>query len=116
MYNTLKSLMVAFFSLATVVASVVVAGLFNGLVLSVLWRWFAAPVFHLANITIFQAWGLMVLLQYLNTKPGTTSQVVDSDGKVRDKTSTEIIFANMGTLVFVGCVALSVGWILSQFV
>ena len=116
MYNFLKALIVTVFGFVTIGATAIATGLFNGLILSLLWKWFAAPVFHLANITIFQAWGLAVLIGFFTTRPATQTKIIGEDGKLRDKTVTEIMFGTIGSVISIGTFALVVGWILSHFV
>lgn len=50
---------------AVIVLSIVWGGFWMGLSLSVLWGWFAAPLFGLPLLTIWQAYGLVLVCRVL---------------------------------------------------
>lgn len=50
---------------AVVVLSIAWGGFWTGLTLSVLWGWFAVPVFGLPVLTVWQAYGLSLIVSTL---------------------------------------------------
>lgn len=49
--------------LAAAILGIVWGGFWTGLALSVLWGWFAVPLFGLPALTIWQAYGLVLLVR-----------------------------------------------------
>ena len=49
-----------------------VIGIYYALVLSYLWGWFVVPTFNLPELSIQTAWGLYILVGFLNTQIRTT--------------------------------------------
>lgn len=50
----------------TIVLALVWVGFVQGIVLSTLWGWFIAPVFHLPSLTVVSAWGLALVCRVLH--------------------------------------------------
>ncbi len=108
MYNSFASFFKVVFSILTFLATSVVMGLFNGLVLSVLWRWFVVPVFHLPTFTVLQAWGLAIFLQFVTYKVDTKSDEGTS--------ATEIMLKHAFSFTVTGLISLAVGYVVLQFI
>lgn len=48
-----------------VIVLVVLGTIFNGYALSILWAWFIAPTFHLPELSVTQAIGIAIVVNYL---------------------------------------------------
>jgi len=90
------------------VAIIAFRSVWSGYVLSVLWGWFIAPMFHLPQLSVVAAIGLMVIVSYLTwhvdmDKPPTKDSWGDKFGK-------DICVAVMKPLFM-----LSFGWVVHFF-
>lgn len=89
-----------------------IALLFGGWVLSLLWGWFLVPVFHLPVLTVLQAIGVTLVVSLLthrysfNEFAGTSSQ----EG-MDESTMSAILMNNFGYPTIV----LSLGWLIHLF-
>lgn len=86
--------------LAVIGLSIVWGGFWTGLTLSVLWGWFAAPLFGLPVLTIWQAYGLALIVRTLQRHKVEKSD--DSFGAAIGKT--------LCTPPLLAGVMLGVGW------
>lgn len=59
---------------AVVIASIAWVALWFGLALSVLWGWFVAPLFGVADIGVAQAYGLVLVVRALHAKAPTQEE------------------------------------------
>jgi putative Mn2+ efflux pump MntP len=57
--------MVAIFLVLETVFIIGIYSVLNGWVLTILWNWFIIPVFHLPQLTIVQAIGVVMVIGYL---------------------------------------------------
>ncbi len=108
MYDSMTSFVRTIFGVLTFLATSVVMGLFNGLVISILWRWFVVPVFHLPTFTVLQAWGLAIFLQFVSHKVDTKT---DADASL-----TENMLKHSFSFTVTALVSLGVGWVLLHFI
>jgi len=106
MYDSMTSFVKGSFSVLTFLATTIMMGLFNALVISVLWRWFVIPVFHLPIITLLQAWGLSIFLNFISFR---------TDPKTDDDSITSMMSGHFFKLLTTGLVCLGVGWLLLHF-
>lgn len=97
------ALIVVFGVMVFVTLMMVPIAIARGYCLSVLWRWFAVPIFHLPTLTIAQAIGIGMVVGMFQTST--------SSGKHSGKEVTSIIFGN----VFAWLIVLGMGWILKTY-
>ena len=80
-----------------------VAAFFEGLVLSIMWRWFVVPVFHAPELSITYAIGLALLVNMLTFRVRKSENAPET---------SEIVASGLVTpWVFLGC-----GWIVKLFI
>lgn len=80
---------------------VIIMGVYRGLVLSVLWGWFAVPTFGLPSISFVPAMGISLVVSFLTHQPQSNKN--DESGKI----------LALGALM--PLLALGAGWIIHQW-
>lgn len=99
----------AVFGCLGIVAMMPLIYVFDGYVLSVLWKWFAVPVFHLPALAIPYAIGISIIMSLL------THQEVPAEKK-DDSGSITKCFNILGKALVRPAMALFIGWIVRMFV
>jgi len=89
------------------VVAIVFGTLSRGYALSVLWDWFARPLFTLPHLTWSQAYGLVIVCSAF--RGGA------SDEKKSDRTMLEIGARTLGWAVFYPLGLLGIGWVVKGF-
>lgn len=87
---------------SVIVLSVVLGIPLSGWVLSVMWGWFVVPVFHLPDLTVWQAVGLSCIVAFLKSS---------SNNDNKTKTEVEIISNLLVAAFFSPLLALGFAWI-----
>lgn len=82
--------------------------IFNGWILSILWKWFMVPALGLPILTTPQAIGIALVIGYLTHKHTPSD---DSNKKGFAETYLEVLF----TGIAFGLLCLFVGWIVQLF-
>lgn len=81
----------------------------NGWALSVLWSWFVAPVFHIAELSIPAAIGIALVVRVLTWEYGKTPQTTDEDRDV-------VVLIGKTVGILIGTVfAVFFGWFIHLF-
>lgn len=98
-----------FLELIGVLLFIVADFFLKGFVLATLWSWFIVPLFNIAEISVLNATGLIIIKAFLFRKNGNMFEVSSSD---RDKSifigySFGIILDSLGILL--------AGWIVKSF-
>lgn len=75
--------------------------IYGGFVVSILWKWFIAPIFLLQHLTITQAIGLSLFITYFTINKETPSEA-----------SWEILISYM---LMKPTIALASGWVVYMF-
>jgi len=89
------------------VATVIVGIIADGWAISVLWGWFAVPLFELPSLSIAQSMGLSALVAALSPShyPAT-----NDEGDTWDKIVRAVFYA-----IFLPLLRVLIGWIIVQF-
>ena len=80
----------------------------RGLATSVLWQWFAIPLFGLPSISIAQAIGIHLVVNSIIAKQATP--------KTEEKDIWVLCAQAAGAAVVAPLIAIGIGWIVLQFV
>ncbi len=94
------AVLVALIGLVLIIA---IAAVWSGLVLSILWGWFAVPTFGLPPLSIPAAIGVSMIASYLTYQYGLKAE--------DDKDATKALM----NVALRPLVALMVGWVVHQF-
>lgn len=86
-------------------ALIPIASVFNGLALSMLWGWFAVPIFHLPTLTVVQAIGVSLLVSYMTH--GESHEKEKKDGATVTVTFAKIFMKPVIGLAF--------GWVIKTW-
>ena len=86
----------------------VISAVITGFVLSVLWRWFIIPIFSLPPLSIPQATGIAIIVEFL-----TTYQ--DQRQGEDDKGLTEKIIKSLFYAICYPMIILGLGWVIQLF-
>lgn len=73
----------------------------KGIAISYLWRWYAAPIFGLPVLTLWQAFGISLIL----------SAAVSRHAVDEAKSDLAIVSKVVGTVIFRPLFLLAIGWI-----
>lgn len=95
----------------TAFASIFLIAIVRGWVMTVLWSWFAAPTFHLPELTIATAIGLALLIGMFT--PKSVKSFKDAGEK---KSSAELVGEVLGVGIGAPLMVLFLGWITKMFV
>jgi len=87
----------------------VLSALVNGLVLSVLWRWFMVPIFHMQVLTVAQAIGVCITLRSF------TASASESSGDDEPFDVWGYIRRALTTIVMRPAVILGIGYVVKAF-
>ena len=91
-----------------VVALMIVTSILNGYVLSVLWGWFFVPTLELPPLTIVQAIGIAMVVNYHTSHRGESAS--DKDKSAAEKLIEGIVYA-----IIYPFFALLFGWVVHLF-
>jgi len=78
----------------------------RGYTLTVLWKWFIIPMFHLPPITMIQAIALMLVINFL---------FKDTKVDWKKKTEPSEFLSSIGTVILQCGMILLIGWIVTKF-
>lgn len=87
-----------------------ISSVFGGWVLSLLWGWFMVPVFHLPQLTIVPAIGIILIVRYL----ASGVEIDDEKGEGLDKKVKKFLRRLYLSIVRIAIVLLF-GWIVHFF-
>ncbi len=97
----------AIFTFVSIFAAAIVATIWGGYVLSVLWGWFMVPIFALPALSIAQAIAVKLTVRVITYTDYTTAKKGDDEKEVW----LDIIKA-----FFIPLVVLGLAWIIKQWV
>jgi len=80
----------------------------NGWVLSIMWKWFVVPLFHLPELTIAYAVGISMVISLFKDKSSVTQN--------NEKSLSEKIISAFTYAFIVPLLSLGFGWIVLQFI
>jgi hypothetical protein len=97
-------------SFGTILASIPI----NGMVISIIWGWFIAPIFNLREITISQAVGISIFIS-LFTTPGMTKNAERKATTNEASAIQEAISLTITRLFLIPIGTLVIAWIWRTF-
>ena len=80
----------------------------NGWVLSIMWRWFIVPFFHLPELTIAYAVGISMVISLFKDKSSVSQ---NNEKSLSEKIISAFVYAFILPLLSLGF-----GWIVLQFI
>jgi hypothetical protein len=112
--NIFKSIVAGFIVAALVAAIYVVGIIWGAWVLTVLWAWFIVPLFHLPELRMIAALGVMTVARFLtyNTSIGDQIVMENMDNKEKLKQIGGLYFTSAFVLPLIFLVS---GWIYQFF-
>lgn len=90
----------------TIVLAIFFTPIINGIVFTKLWLWFIVPIFHLPELGVVQAIGIMLLIAFLR---GVKYKEAKDDDFFRN-----FIVSLLSSMLF-AALGLFLGWIISMF-
>lgn len=96
-------------AILTFLILVVVGTVASGYALSVLWGWFVVPTFELPALTIIQALGISLVVNYF------TSDLQRTQEESKEKSYTKVLFNACLKIVLRPLIFLFLGWVYLQF-
>lgn len=87
--------------------SISVGPILHGWVLSILWRWFMVPTFHLPTLQIPAAIGISLVVELI------TYHHVDAEPK--NESATDKMFGQLSMMLFLPLYVLAFGWVVHKF-
>ena len=83
--------------------------LWRGYVLSILWGWFAVPIFHLPRLSIASAIGISIVVGFLTYQ-------TPEDVEKPDRTQVHVWTRAVILVTLLPAISLGVGWVVHMFV
>jgi hypothetical protein len=96
--------------IVTFIALFILASIWSGYVLSVLWAWFLVPAFHVTSINIALAIGVSIVIRML------TFQVNQERDEKKERSKTELWTQTLVWSFLYPLLALGMGAIVHQFI
>ena len=87
-------------------ALLVIGSIWRGYVFSILWGWFAVPVFGLPTLSIAAAIGIAMLISFLVYQPQHYEDT---------RSDYQKIASAIGVVIFYPALVLLVGWVVTLF-
>ncbi|MGI6423606.1 MAG: hypothetical protein ACOX0X_03270 [Candidatus Dojkabacteria bacterium] len=85
----------------------VISAVITGFVLSVLWRWFIIPIFSLPPLSIPQATGIAIIVDFLTYQ---RHEEKDDNKKLIEKFLGSLVY-----VIFYPLIILGLGWVIQLF-
>jgi hypothetical protein len=91
-----------------VIAALILATFMNGWVLSLLWKWFIVPIFKLPMLTVIQAIGIFMTVNFLTVH--LQNEITET------KTVSDLASVFIGKVLVYPLMVAGIGWLISGLV